>query len=97
MPRNEISRPYDAGTGNLKPPRWAVPDMSDGEYSAWRPVESRLLCGCEPHGHKCLISEDGCGRCVEHCVCTPSGATENGAGRAEDTGSPGTPPFRRRR
>lgn len=80
MPRNEISRPYDAGTGNLKPPRWAVPDMSDGEYSAWRPVESRLLCGC-----------------VEHCVCTPSGATENGAGRAEDTGSPGTPPFRARR
>lgn len=29
-----------------------------------------LSCGCEPHGHKCLISEGGCGRCVEHCTCT---------------------------
>lgn len=28
-----------------------------------------LPCGCEPHGHKCLISEGGCGRCVEHCAC----------------------------
>lgn len=28
-----------------------------------------LPCGCEPHGHKCLISEGGCGRCVEHCTC----------------------------
>lgn len=53
-----------------------------------------LLCGCEPHGHKCLISEGGCGRCFEHCVCTPSGVASTGAGRAEDTGSPGTPPFR---
>ena len=48
-----------------------------------------LLCGCEPHGHKCLISEGGCGRCFEHCVCTPSGVASTGAGRAEDTGSPG--------
>lgn len=43
-----------------------------------------LLCGCEPHGHKCLISEGGCGRCFEHCVCTPSGVASTGAGRAEN-------------
>ncbi len=35
-----------------------------------------LLCGCEPHGHKCLISEGGCGRCFEHCVCPLSGVAE---------------------
>lgn len=29
----------------------------------------RLKCGCEPHGHKCLVIEGGCGRCVEHCIC----------------------------
>ena len=39
-----------------------------------------LLCGCEPHGHKCLISEGGCGRCFEHCVCTPSGVASTGRG-----------------
>ena len=112
MPRNETCRPYEAGAGNPKPPRWAVPDMSDAEYFTWNPqfgigcavpVQPRtplcevLPCGCEPHSHKCLISEGGCGRCVEHCTCTPSGVASTGAGRAEDTGSPGTPPLRRRR
>lgn len=29
----------------------------------------RLRCGCEPHGHKCLVVEGGCGRCVGHCIC----------------------------
>lgn len=32
-------------------------------------MTKRLLCGCEPHGHKCLVSEGGCGRCAEHCIC----------------------------
>src|SRR5262249_938850 len=30
---------------------------------------TRLKCGCEPHGHKCLVIEGGCGRCVKHCTC----------------------------
>jgi hypothetical protein len=30
---------------------------------------TRLRCGCEPHGHKCLVAEGGCGRCVGHCIC----------------------------
>lgn len=34
-----------------------------------RAQPGRLRCGCEPHGHKCLVAEGGCGRCVGHCIC----------------------------
>lgn len=32
-------------------------------------LTERLRCGCEPHGHKCLVAEGGCGRCTGHCIC----------------------------
>jgi len=32
-----------------------------------------LLCGCSVNSHKCLISQGGCGNCVEHCVCVQDG------------------------
>jgi hypothetical protein len=28
-----------------------------------------LRCGCSVNGHKCLVSQGGCGNCTGHCTC----------------------------
>jgi hypothetical protein len=42
-----------------------------GQRRKKRSQPGRLRCGCEPHGHKCLVAEGGCGRCASHCICPP--------------------------